>query len=261
MMKSCIYEGTVRHRRFQPVRNQFRYRIFFMYLDLAELNTVFNCHPFWSLNRPNIATFRRSDHLGDPHAPLDAAVREHIHLQTGEYPQGPIRLLTHLRYFGYCFNPVSFFYLYNPADTRLQTILAEVRNTPWLEQHPYVLDSTLNEHPVPDWRRYRFKKAFHVSPFLDMDLDYDWRFRVPGRTINVHMRVLRDDQRMFDATLALQRRPLNRDALTRVLIVYPLMTLKVTMMIYWQALRLVSKRTTVYTHPKKRTAINELEKP
>ena len=111
-MHSAVYAGTIRHRRFRPVENQFQYRIFFMYLDLDELDHVFDGHPFWSVERFNIASFRRSDHAGDPRVPLDRAVRELVRAETGERPAGPIRILTHLRYFGYCFNPVSFYYCY-----------------------------------------------------------------------------------------------------------------------------------------------------
>lgn len=251
-MNSCIYEGTIRHRRFKPVGNQFRYRLFFMYLDLAELETVFDCHPLWSVNRTNIANFRRSDHLGDPGVPLGRAVREHILKETGKAPSGPIRLLTHLRYLGYCFNPVSFYYCYDAADSKVETIVAEIHNTPWGEVHPYVLSTELNEHPLMAWRRFRFSKVFHVSPFMDMNLDYDWRFRVPGERLNVHMILYRKGNRLFDATLDLRRKALTRQLLTRVLRVYPALTLKVTALIYWQALRLMMKGATVYTHPKKR---------
>lgn len=253
-MKSCLYEGTIRHRRFRPVQNAFQYRLYLMYLDLDELPQVFDMHPFYSSDRLNIATFRRRDHLGNPAVPLKQAVHELLRTATAERASGPVRILTHLRYFGYCFNPASFYYCYNSDDTALENIVVEIHNTPWGEEFPYVLRQGLNEHPSADWRRYRFGKEFHVSPFMDMNLKYDWRFRVPGEALTVHM-LLADgaDNRLFDASLSLEKKTISRKELTRVLIAYPLMTVKVTTMIYWQALRLMLKGAPFFQHPQNRS--------
>ncbi len=252
-MKSRIYEGTVRHRRFRPAENSFRYRIFFMYLDLAELPTLFEHHPLWSNEKFNIAWFRRRDHFGDPSISLEDAVRDLVEAETGRRPLGPIHLLTQLRYFGYCFNPASFYYCFDPSGRHVETIIVEIHNTPWGEVHCYVLPEQRSEHPLADWRRHRFAKTFHVSPFIDMDIHYDWRFRLPGERLNVHMIDYQGGSILFDASLALERREVNRSSLTRVLFQYPLMTAKVIFLIYWQALRLVLKKVPMFTHPKKRT--------
>ena len=250
-MHSCIYEGTIRHRRFRPRPNMFQYRLFFMYLDLDELPSLFDIHPLWAYERLNLACFRRRDHFGDPTIPLAQAAAELIEDHLGQRPQGPIRLLTHLRYFGHCFNPASFYYCYNSADTAVETIVVEIHNTPWGERHCYVLGPDENEHPVAYWRRHRFQKAFHVSPFIDMDISYDWRFREPGDSLSVHMIDYENGEKLFDASLALQRREITGRSLTRVLLQYPVLTGKVITMIYWQALRLIVKRTPLFTHPKK----------
>ena len=250
-MESCIYEGSVRHRRFKPVANTFRYSLCMLYLDLAELPGVFDSHPLFSVSRPNVAYLKRLDHLGDPALPLDECVRELVRERAGTRPTGPIRLLTHLRYFGHCFNPVSFYYCYDDQGLRPETIVAEVHNTPWGERHCYVLGDQSNEGRGR-WRRHRFRKAFHVSPFMDMDLDYDWRFLEPGPRLQVHMENARDGRKLFDVTLSLRRRPIGRAALTRVLVRYPLMTLKVVGAIHWQALKLWRKGAPFYTHPAKR---------
>ncbi|GAK56532.1 hypothetical protein U27_03494 [Candidatus Vecturithrix granuli] len=252
MMHSCIYEGSVRHRRFSPVGNVFHYRLFLLYLDLTELPTLFDPYRFWSYQKANVASFYRKHHLGNPEIPLDTTIRDVVAQQTGARPAGPIRMLTHLQYFGYCFNPVCFYYCYDQAGQELETIVAEVHNTPWGETHPYVLSKALNEHPDPEWRRYQFAKNFHVSPFIDMDIWYDWKFRVPGHTLNVHLNDLEHGKKIFDATLTLQRREINSQSLNRVLIAYPLMTIKVITLIHWQALRLWWKGATFYTHPGKR---------
>jgi len=235
----------------------FQYRLFFMFLDLAELPELFDIHPLWSYEKTNIASFRRRDHCGDPAIPLDQALRDLVEERLEIRPHGPIRLLTHLRYFGYCFNPASFYYCYDTADKRVDAIVVEIHNTPWGERHCYVLGSEQNEHPMNTWRRHRFTKAFHVSPFIDIDINYDWRFRMPDDSIRVHMIDYEKGERLFDASLALQRQPISRRALTRFLVRYPLMTGKVVILIYWQALRLLLKKTPVFTHPKKRKLSSE----
>jgi len=248
-MYSCIYEGTIRHRRFSPRPNRFQYRLFFMFLDLAELPTLFDIHPLWSYEQFNLASFRRRDHFGDPAVALDQTVADLVENRLGRRPIGPIRLLTHLRYYGYCFNPASFYYCYNAADTEVETIVVEIHNTPWKERYCYVLGVDENEHPVKYWRRHQFAKKFHVSPFIDMNIHYDWRFRLPGDSLQVHMIDYQGGEKLFDASLALGRREINRSSLNRVLMRYPVMTGKVITMIYWQALRLVLKKTPFFAHP------------
>jgi hypothetical protein len=245
-MHSCVYRGTIRHRRHAPVPHEFRYGLFMLYLDLAELSHVFERRWLWSARRPAPAWFRRADYLGDPAVPLDRAVRDLVTERTGTPPRGPVRMLTHLRYFGYVQNPVTFYYCFSPADDRLETIIADITNTPWGERYAYVL-------PVRpgDGRRHRarLEKAFHVSPFLPMDHAYDWRFSVPGSSLSVHMENLAAGQRVFDATLVLRRAPLTGPVLAGALMRYPWMTARVVVGIYWQALRLWFKGAPFFPHP------------
>jgi len=223
-----------------------------MFLDLEELPGLFQRNSFWSHDRVNLAYLRRRDHLGDPRVPLQQAVRDLVEDRLQKRASGPIRLLTHLRYFGYCFNPVSFYYCYDDPGLQVETIVVEIHNTPWGEEYCYVLGEELNEHPARGWKRYQFKKNFHVSPFMDMDIWYDWRFREPGNSLRVHMNNFEKGKKLFDATLTLNRREIDSSALNRVLLAYPFMTLKVTTMIYLQALRLWSKGAPFYFHPDKR---------
>ena len=250
-MQSCIYIGHVRHRRFLPIENSFRYALFLVLADLAEMEQAFRASPFWSVNRLNLACFLRKDHFGVPGTPLDTSVRSLVESKTGKRPSGPIRLLCHFRYFGHCFNPASFYYCYNPEGARLETIVVEIHNTPWGEAHCYVLDES-RSLAGPPYQRHEIEKEFHVSPFMDMDMHYDWRFREPGETLNVHMESFKENKKFFDATLTLRRREITGPLLNRVLWTYPLMTLKVTAMIYWQALRLRLKKAPFYAHPEKR---------
>ncbi|MHC4472244.1 MAG: DUF1365 domain-containing protein, partial [Planctomycetota bacterium] len=194
-MNSRIYEGRVRHRRFHPVENEFTYSMFMLYLDLDEVPGIFRDRWLWSADRPALAWFRRRDHFGDPRVSLDVAVRDLVEERTDRRPEGPIRLLTHLRYFGYCFNPASFYYCFD-GDGELETIVTEITNTPWGERHRYVHDEESNLG-AEKWKRFRFRKDFHVSPFMGMDQSYDWRFRTPDRRLVTHMETFEAGRRML----------------------------------------------------------------
>ncbi len=252
-MNSAIYHGWLDHRRLAPRPHAFRYRLFMLYLDLAELDEVFRGRWLWSARRPALARFDRRDHLGDPAQPLGDAVRDLVAARTGQRPTGPVRLLTHLRYFGYGFNPVSFYYCFDAEGRELQAVVAEVNNTPWGERHCYVLRQQSSEPGTP-WLQARSDKALHVSPFHPMDLVYDWRLGTPGPSLAIHMALRRQGAPsgavpVFGATLALQRRPLGGPALAAALLRFPLMTAQVIAAIHWQALRLWLKRVPVHDHP------------
>jgi DUF1365 family protein len=247
-MHSALYTGQLRHRRYAPREHRFSYRLFMMYVDLAELDEVFRGRWLWSARRPALAWLRRADFLGDSTIPLDTAVRDRIAGHTGTRPKGPIRMLAHLRYLGIGFNPVTFYYCFDETDTQVESIVAEITNTPWNERHAYVLTQ-----PMAEARervlRYRFSKDFHVSPFMPMDMQYDWRFGVPGRALSVNMQNYRNGERVFDATLDLSRREIGAGSLARALVNFPCMTATVLGGIYTQAARLWLKRIPIHAHP------------
>jgi DUF1365 family protein len=251
---SCLYEGRVRHRRFEPSPHEFSYRLSLLYIDLDELPDLFRGRWLWSNERRTLASFRRADHLGDPRLPLKDAVVQLVEERTGQTINGPIRLLTHPRYYGYGFNPVSFFYCFDEADSRVEAIVAEVSNTPWGERHCYVLTESANRGSKRKMR-YRFPKSFHVSPFLDMDYEYDWRFLAPGERLAVHMDNLTGAEKTFDATMNLRRREIGGVSLARALTRYPFMTGKVVGAIYFEALRLRLKGTPFFSRPRHGEAV------
>jgi DUF1365 family protein len=237
MTASAIYEGTVRHRRFADRTNEFTTKIALAYVDLDEVPAL----PL-SSGRKRLVRFERADYLGDPTKPLDQAVRGLVEDRTGARPQGPIRLLTQLRSFGHCFNPVSFYYCFDPAGERVQEVVAEVTNTPWGERHSYVIE---REGPGSVLKG-ESDKLLHVSPFMGMEHQYDWRVADPGETLSVHIESQKDGERAFDATLSLRRRALTRRSLARCAGT----TLRTVALIYAHALKLKLKGARVHPHPR-----------
>lgn len=246
-MKSVLYEGRVVHRRRVDVEHDFEYRLFLPALDLSELDEVFRGRWFWSTKRPALAWFRRADFHGPSTVPLADAVRDTVERELGRRPTGSITLLGHLRYFGLSFNPVSFYFVNDEAG-KLDAIVAEITNTPWLERHAYVLDArACGDGPL----RFRFAKDFHVSPFLAMDYEYDWTFSRLGDRLVVHMENRKNGEVAFDATMSLVRREITGGALASALLRHPWMTAKVLLAIYFQAARLRGKGAPFHVHPKK----------
>ena len=182
------------------------------------------------------AWFRRRDHLGDPRVGLADAARDLVQERTGARPRGPVRLLTHLRYFGYCINPVSFYYCLDAAGEHVETVVAHVTNTPWGEQHSYVMPVRAREdHGSTSVLRQTLPKELHVSPFMGLDHTYDWRLTEPARTLSVHIESARHGEVMFDATLSLTRREISRRSLATALMRHPCMTAGVAARIYGHA--------------------------
>lgn len=249
-MHSRIYRGWIQHRRYRPCLHDFRYQVCMAYLDLEELPEVFNNCPGWSTQRPALAWFHRADHLPPSSLPLAEAVRRLVHARTGRRPGGPIRLLTHLRYFGYCMNPVSFYYCFDPTGRTVEFIVAEINNTPWKEQYCYVLDCRAQARVRGS---FKFNKAFHISPFMPMGQQYRWRFSHPSEKLHVAMQNAEDGRVVFQAGMALNAERISATVLTKALLAHPLMSWKIIYMIYWQALLLWLKRVPFYTHPGKAT--------
>lgn len=261
-MNSAIYSGTVWHQRLSPKAHAFKYRVFMMYLDLAELDQVFLSNALWSCKKFAPARFKRSDFLGDAKHSLEDTVRERVALETGKRPCGPIRLLANIRYWGFIINPISCYYCFDSTGTRLEAMLIDVTNTPWKECQQYVLscDSDVKKQTIS------FNKTMHVSPFMPMDMEYQWTGSAPDDQLAFTLSSFisntnelssdtdfnSDKKKVFSAGVTLKREEINTSSLTLILLRFPLMTFKVFTGIHWQALKLWLKGLTVFKHPSRR---------
>ncbi|QDU56283.1 DUF1365 domain-containing protein [Aeoliella mucimassa] len=245
-MNSCIYRSSVSHRRRTPVEHQFRYRLFWLYIDLEEWPVLSRQVTGLSDRRFAPAALWRNDHLGDRDTPLQQSVRQLVHERTGaDLANGPIRLLTQPRSLGFYFSPLNMYYCFDQHET-LTAVVAEVNNTPWGEQHCYVLWSDNQTAPGC----YRHAKTFHVSPFMGMDQSYVWQVQPPDEQFQLHLATERSGQAYFDAAMNLERRPLTSGSLMRHLATSPINAGRVLSAIYFEAFRLWMKRCPYFPHPK-----------
>ncbi|WP_051603973.1 DUF1365 domain-containing protein [Marinobacter sp. HL-58] len=251
-------EGTIRHRRLAPVHHEFSYSTGMLALDLREWDSVTRISRLFSLEKFNWLSLRRRDYFRPEKDNLLQAVTDQVRTATGWQPDGAVELITHPRYFGYVFNPVSFYFCYSAGDDPAtgavpRVILAQITNTPWKDRHVYCLETTGAEPTSAGWRteRFGFGKRFHVSPFNPMDQHYQWTFSFRGPEVRIHMNVLQDNSKHFDATLVVRRTPLDRRELHRSLRQFPVEALKVVGGIYWHALKLKLKGVPFFTHPDK----------
>jgi uncharacterized protein len=244
-MESGLYVGKLRHRRFSPKAHDFSYPVFMALLDVDRLPELMRVSPLSGYNQWNWTSYCERDHFGDPKISLRERLKIDAERNGVELPGGPIFLLTHLRYLGYVFNPVSFYYCYDGAGN-LQTMLAEVNNT-FGETHNYWLDASKRQ-PSATGQRYTTPKRMHVSPFMDMRMRYDWIFTPPGERLVAQVNTVADDKPFFDATLKLERREWSRRELYRTLAGFPFMTMRVVGAIHWEALKLWVKGVPVFSH-------------
>lgn len=251
-MNSKLYFGHVYHSRVKPKPHAFKYGLFAFFIDLDEIQKItrkvfsIGIH-FWNLFR-----FNRKDYHRNEIADLKAAVQKTVFEKTGLKLTGRVCLLTQLRFMGYTFNPVSFYYCYDETD-RLRAILSEIENTPWGERFGYVQvveDMNARKHTR------HFEKEFHVSPFMPMEQNYKWEFNTPTQDLWVSMTSYENESPVFNANLKIRERELNNTNLLKCAVKYPFMPQKVALGIYIQALRLYLKKIPFFDHPNPNSQIN-----
>lgn len=239
-MRSAIYEGIITHHRRGPIDHRFSYRVALPFLDLDELDEVCALHPLWSPGRPNVISFRRQDYLGGGPEPLSEAARALAADRLGLRPSGPVAVLAHPRTFGWLFNPLALYYCFGATGADVEALVCEVTNTPWHERHLYAVGGP---------GTHRFDKAMHVSPFFPMDMAYELTYSAPGRHLALRIRLMQDDQAVFDAGLRLERVEIDRRTLGHLVLSYPFMTMRVSAAVYRQAYALWRAGAPFLPHP------------
>jgi len=246
MFENLIFTGIVRHRRFRPKRHRFSYKLFMFCFDIGNLNNSFKDIKQVSLEKFNWFSFRRKNYLSHPEIPLDEFARQLVFRKFNTYPKGKIYLLTHLSCLGYCFNPISLYFIFDETHQQLDYLILEVTNTPWGEKHNYVLESL--EKPKNEVYHYQFQKELHVSPFMAMNYQYRFNLKLNKQKIIVHMENHINGEKDFDATLLLKATaPRSFKTVFRD---NSLITYKLAAAIYWQALKLWMKGVPFHSHPK-----------
>ena len=234
--RSAVYVGSVMHRRLQPKRHHFNYRAFWLLLDLDELAELSSALKWFSYNRPNLFSLYDSDHGDGSATPLRTQIERQVAEAGIDLAGGPIRLLCMPRTFGYCFNPLSVFFCHR-ANGELAAIVYQVHNT-FAQRHSYIFPVGAAGEAL----HQQCRKHFYVSPFMDMDLRYDFRVVGPERRVVVGICASRSGKPVLSAVLAGSREPLTSSNLLRVCVRMPAITLKVTAAIHWEALKLWVKR-------------------
>jgi DUF1365 family protein len=229
---SLLYFGTVSHRRLRPRPHALRYRLFWTLLDLDELASLPKRSALFSYNRRNLLSFHDKDHGDGSGAPLRPQVERILADHRIVFDGGAIRLFCMPRVLGYGFNPISVYFCHQ-RDGRLAAIVYEVHNT-FGERHSYVFDARDGKQPAA----HGCDKRFHVSPFMDMGMHYEFRTLLPADRFALAIRGADEDGTLIHASLAGTAAPFDSAGLTRGLLLYPLLTLKVMAAIHWHALLL-----------------------
>ena len=243
---SALYRGGVMHRRLRPRAHRLNYRVFWLLLDLAEIDGLDQRLRLFSRNRFNLLSFHDRDHGDGSGAPLRPQIEALLARAGIEIGDGPVRLLTMPRVFGYVFNPISLYYCHH-GDGRLGAMVYEVTST-FGQRHAYVIPAP-DEDQAAGLIRQGAAKALYVSPFMGMEMDYAFRGHAPGARLDLAIDGLDAEGLLITAALSAERRPLEDHDLWSAAVGLPLMTLKVMAAIHWEALKLWIKGVRLTRQP------------
>lgn len=236
-MNSSLYHCTVMHHRLEPLKNRFVYNVFMFALDLDEIDMLHSRLRLFSQNRFNIFSFRDTDHLRFGKPTVKEGILEYLRQNGIELNNGKVILVTNLRTFGHIFNPVSFYFCFNEAGAPVCAV-PEVGNT-FGELKPYLLRS---EDRTAEGFRQTTTKFFYVSPFIDLDSTFDFRLAIPGEKLHIAIDDHKDGKKIFLSVLTGNKVPLTDLRLLWYTIRFPLITLRIILLIHWQALKLYRKK-------------------
>ena len=230
-MNSCLYQCDVMHHRLEPKKNRFLYKIFMVCFDLDEIDALTQKLRLFSRNRFNLFDFRDSDHMESSGRTLKENILEYARSRGVELPGGRVTLVTHVRFLGYIFNPVCFYFCYDKED-RLACAVVEVENT-YREKKRYWLGSeTLKNGTF----HQRVPKYFYVSPFADLDAEFEFKLAPLGESLAVYIDDWKEGRKFLLTSLTGSRQILTDANLLWNTLKFPFVTLKVIFLIHWQAL-------------------------
>lgn len=251
--ESAIYQGTVWHSRVAPLRHDFSYRLWLAWLDIDRIDETLSLSRWWG-RRLRPVTFRDRDFVDDSTRPLAEKVRARAAMYQMDWSGGRIMLLGQPRIFGWLFNPLVLYWHFPEGEDRPDAVLAEVRNNPWHERHWYPLPLADAANGSPDGFAVRHPKAFHVSPFMQMVMDYHWHLSLGDDDLGV--RIENHDQRghLFTAGLKMHRLAVTSRAMRQIIPRFGWQTLLTSLRIYRQAWSLWRRGLPFVPHPDRQRA-------
>ena len=233
-METCIYKGSVSHRRFKPVKHYFSYRTFSILFDLNELESLQKKIGLFSYNKFNLFSFYNKDHGDRSGDNLSDWVKDNLKKNNLNFNISKIKLLCFPRIFGYVFNPLSIFYCYE--NSNLKVVLYEVKNT-FNEQHTYIFPVDQNSKIISQ----HCNKKFYVSPFIEMETNYNFRLSEPAERLKVYIKQTDKIGKVLIACQTGKKQIMSTKQLLINFLFYPMMTLKIILAIHFEALRLWKK--------------------